>query len=120
MKFSFSCRPNRSELPDDLKGTVERVEKFRKVVQLLEKKILPQGVIGQRDENTREKRKKKIYEFTFATAIEELEKDLGESSLKTALNHCCEYFLMMRLVMSNGVNNFLSCFVFSVCDKKCC
>lgn len=83
-------RPRGVDRNAELRDIEERVDKFRKVLRDLHKKILPTYALGlASDVLARDKRKQKIHEYNLAVTMDELSKELPEQGpLKFVLDRC--------------------------------
>lgn len=83
-------RPRVSDRDTELRDVEARVDRFKKVLRTLEKKILPTYAMGlSGDANARKTRCQKIHEYNLGITMEELVKELPETcSLRHSLDHC--------------------------------
>lgn len=78
----FVCyRPKNVDRDAEIKEIEKKVDRFKKTLHTLKSKMLPSYASGTKaDETTKEKRLKKIHEYNLASAIDELTKEMVDSS----------------------------------------
>lgn len=83
-------RTRGSDRDTELRDVEARVDRFKKVLRTLEKKILPTYAMGlSGDANARKTRCQKIHEYNLGITMEELVKELPETCpLRHSLDHC--------------------------------
>lgn len=98
-KKKLIFRTRGSDRDTELRDVEARVDRFKKVLRTLEKKILPTYAMGlSGDANARKTRCQKIHEYNLGITMEELVKELPETCpLRHSLDHCGKLTDCVRL-----------------------
>uniref|UniRef100_A0A336M2M1 CSON010658 protein n=1 Tax=Culicoides sonorensis TaxID=179676 RepID=A0A336M2M1_CULSO len=97
-------RPRVSDRDTELRDVEARVDRFKKVLRTLEKKILPTYAMGlSGDAAARKARCQKIHEYNLGITMEELVKELPDTcSLRQSLDNCAKG---QKIMAETKVNN---------------
>ncbi|XP_063699692.1 rho GTPase-activating protein 92B-like [Culicoides brevitarsis] len=97
-------RPRGTDRDTELRDVEARVDRFKKVLRTLEKKILPPYSMGlSGDSNARKTRCAKLQEYNLGVTMEELVKELPETcSLRNSLDLCGK---AQKILAETKVNN---------------